>query len=56
MTSNKEYELAVLAIHGGGIKGIVPAMILAKIEEIIGKEIHKLFDLIAGTSTGGILA
>ena len=29
MTSKKEYKLAVLSIDGGGIKGIVPAMILA---------------------------
>ncbi|MBW4565683.1 MAG: patatin-like phospholipase family protein [Mojavia pulchra JT2-VF2] len=56
MTSNKKYKLAVLAIDGGGIRGIVPAKILAKIEDITGEPIHKLFDLIAGTSTGGILS
>jgi len=51
-----KFDLAVLSIDGGGIKGIVPAMILAEIEKRTGKEIHELFDLIAGTSTGGILA
>jgi patatin-like phospholipase/acyl hydrolase len=50
------FKLAVLAIDGGGIKGIVPAMILAEIEKKTGKQIHELFDLIAGTSTGGILS
>lgn len=56
MTSEKEYKLAVLAIDGGGIKGIIPAMILAEIEKRTQKPIYKLFDLIAGTSTGGILS
>lgn len=50
------FKLAVLSIDGGGIKGIVPAMILAEIEKITGKSICELFDFIAGTSTGGILA
>ena len=46
----------VLAIDGGGIRGIIPATILAAIEKNIGKAIHETFDLIAGTSTGGIIA
>jgi patatin-like phospholipase/acyl hydrolase len=44
-----------LALDGGGIRGIVPALILAEIERKTGKPICKLFDVIAGTSTGGIL-
>ena len=56
MTSKKKYKLAVLAIDGGGIRGIVPAKILAEIEKQTKKPIYKLFDLIAGTSTGGILS
>ncbi len=50
------YKVKVLAIDGGGIRGIIPAKILSEIEKRTGKQISELFDLIAGTSTGGILA
>lgn len=46
----------ILTIDGGGIRGIIPATVLAEIEEIKGKPIAELFDYIAGTSTGGLLA
>jgi patatin-like phospholipase/acyl hydrolase len=46
----------ILAIDGGGIRGIIPAMLLAHIENITNRPIATLFDLVAGTSTGGILA
>jgi patatin-like phospholipase/acyl hydrolase len=46
----------VLALDGGGIRGVIPAMVLAEIERRCNKRIADLFDLIAGTSTGGILA
>lgn len=46
----------ILAIDGGGIKGAFPAAYLAAIEEATGKRIAEHFDLIAGTSTGGIIA
>jgi patatin-like phospholipase/acyl hydrolase len=48
--------LKVLAIDGGGIRGIIPATVLASIEARTNTRIARLFDLIAGTSTGGILA
>lgn len=48
--------IKVLSIDGGGIRGIIPAMVLAEIEDRTAKPICELFDLIAGTSTGGILA
>jgi patatin-like phospholipase/acyl hydrolase len=46
----------ILSIDGGGIKGVVPAAFLAQLEESLGESITHYFDLIAGTSTGGILA
>lgn len=45
----------VLSIDGGGIRGILPATVLVEIEKMTGKPTSELFDLIAGTSTGGIL-
>lgn len=46
----------ILSLDGGGIRGIIPAILLSEIEDKTGKAISELFDLIAGTSTGGILA
>lgn len=51
-----KFKRRVLSIDGGGIRGIIPAMVLNYIEERTGKRIATMFDLIAGTSTGGILA
>lgn len=46
----------VLSIDGGGIRGIIPAMVIAHLEQQTRKGACELFDLIVGTSTGGILA
>ncbi|MBL7790914.1 MAG: patatin-like phospholipase family protein, partial [Saprospiraceae bacterium] len=46
----------ILAVDGGGIKGIIPAIILDSIEAKTGKPCYQLFDIIGGTSTGGIIA
>jgi len=48
--------IKVLSIDGGGIRGVIPATVLAEIETRTKSRIAELFDLIAGTSTGGILA
>jgi uncharacterized protein len=47
--------IKVLSIDGGGIRGIIPAVILEALQERVGKAAHETFDLIAGTSTGGII-
>ena len=46
----------ILTIDGGGIKGVFPASFLAALEDRLGGPIARYFDLIAGTSTGGIIA
>jgi len=48
--------MRILSIDGGGIRGLIPAVLMAQIERRTGRRIAELFDLIAGTSTGGILA
>ena len=46
----------ILSIDGGGILGLIPAMILAEIEARAGRPTADMFDMVAGTSTGGIIA
>eukprot|EP00727_Mastigamoeba_balamuthi_P010873 m51a1_g6408 putative uncharacterized wd repeat-containing (1997) ;mRNA; f:252935-263037 len=46
----------VLSIDGGGVRGVLPAVFLAALESRAGRQIHELFDVVAGTSTGGLLA
>lgn len=46
----------ILTIDGGGIKGVFPVSFLSHIEEKIDGRIGEHFDLIVGTSTGGIIA
>ena len=46
----------MLSIDGGGIRGIIPALVVAYLERIAKKPAFELFDLMVGTSTGGMLA
>jgi patatin-like phospholipase/acyl hydrolase len=46
----------ILSIDGGGIKGVLAAEFLATVEESTNRRIAEHFDLVAGTSTGGIIA
>lgn len=48
--------LRILSIDGGGMRGIVAARMLEVIQEWLDEPIANYFDLIAGTSTGAILA
>ena len=46
----------VLSLDGGGVRGAFSAACLAKLESSVGRPITNHFDLITGTSTGGIIA
>jgi len=52
----EQKRFQILALSGGGYRGLYTAKILADFEEEIGAPIATRFDLIAGTSIGGILA
>ena len=54
-------KLRLLSIDGGGIRGLIPAIVLSRVEELVaerdpGATLASSFDLIAGTSTGGLIA
>jgi patatin-like phospholipase/acyl hydrolase len=53
---SEERPFRVLALDGGGIRGVLPALLLGELERRASKTVPELFDLIVGTSTGGILA
>ncbi|MCW8129254.1 MAG: patatin-like phospholipase family protein [Planctomycetota bacterium] len=52
----KHRPYRILAIDGGGIRGVIPAIVLQKLEKMLGGRLSDHFDLFAGTSTGSILA
>jgi len=54
-------KLRILSIDGGGIRGLIPAIVLSRLEELLrardpGASLASTFELIAGTSTGGLIA
>ncbi len=55
---NKNRNFKILSLAGGGIRGIFQAEVLAQLEKryLNGQPIGKYFDLITGTSIGGITA
>jgi len=56
LPANADHTCRILAIDGGGIRGLVPATILAALEKSLGAPLAQHFHMLAGTSTGGILA
>jgi patatin-like phospholipase/acyl hydrolase len=46
----------ILALDGGGLKGLFTAAVIEALEHQTGKPISDHFDIITGTSTGGLLA
>jgi patatin-like phospholipase/acyl hydrolase len=55
-TSDRSSSYRILALDGGGIRGLMTAIWLERLESELGRPIREDFDLIAGTSTGGIIA
>jgi len=53
--------ITILTVNGGGVRGLIPATILefleAKLQELDGPDVRiaDYFDVIAGTSTGGLI-
>jgi len=54
--THDDEPFSVLSIDGGGVRGIFVAAVLASLERDIGTKVTEHFDLIVGTSTGGIIA
>jgi len=52
----KKHFVDVLAIDGGGLRGLISLQVLIYLEKKTGKPINQLFDVIGGTSTGAIIA
>lgn len=55
-TQNDKKEFKILAIDGGGIKGLYSSTILEHFEERFNCLLSDYFDLLCGTSTGGLIA
>jgi len=55
MEKHQKRKTVILAIDGGGIKGVIPATFIQHIESSLKKPSYQIFDVIGGTSTGGII-
>lgn len=53
---NRSTEFRILALSGGGYLGLYTAVVLAGLEQHVGEPLGRRFDLVAGTSVGGLLA
>jgi len=49
-------HLRILAIDGGGVRGLIPAIVIAQLEKDLGLSITKTFNIFVGNSAGGMLA
>lgn len=52
----EDQTVQILALDGGGLKGLFSAAVIETLEEQIGHSITQHFDIITGTSTGGLIA
>jgi uncharacterized protein len=53
---NPENRKTILSIDGGGMRGIIPLTMLIYLEDQLNKPAYEIFDMVAGTSTGAIIA
>lgn len=53
---NPNGKKVILSIDGGGMRGTISIAMLAELERMTGKTCQQLFDMVAGTSTGAIIA
>jgi patatin-like phospholipase/acyl hydrolase len=53
---NDDRLVRILCIDGGGIRGMVPTIMLTALQERLDRPVVEYFDVVAGTSTGGLLA
>lgn len=56
MLDNGKPWFMILAVDGGGIRGIIPASVLVTLEKLLGGPIAQNVDLVVGTSTGAFIA
>ena len=49
-------HVRILAIDGGGVRGLIPAIVIQQLEKDLGLSITKSFDIFIGNSAGGMLA
>ena len=53
---NPTHKKIILSVDGGGVRGIVAVAMLAELERQTGKTCPQMFDMVAGTSSGAIIA
>jgi uncharacterized protein len=54
--SEQQRPVRILTVDGGGIRGIVPATLLVELQHLLPRPLVEYFDVVAGTSTGGLVA
>ena len=56
MDQHRKMTFQILTLSGGGFLGLFTATVLAELENVIKKRVAHSFDLLSGTSIGGIVA